>query len=241
MNAEARHTCPSCGNELSGATESCPVCMLREALAGWVESGESSASEGTVKPTPEQAAQRFEHYELLKGEDGKPVELSRGAMGVTYKASDIDLHCPVTLKVISEKYLADESARLRFLREARAAASVQDILWKECNRRLFRYYRTLAPQLLNSFREMEPLFSAGFCGCNAGLFREALHQVYIPRIHRGNAFFAANVLGARGPLLSVLAHFFERGCWGSLVETGVEGQSLSAEHASRRQHHHPWE
>jgi hypothetical protein len=31
----------------------------------------------------------------------------------------------VTLKVISEKYLDDESARLRFLREARAAASVR--------------------------------------------------------------------------------------------------------------------
>ena len=46
-------------------------------------------------------------------------------MGVTYKAIDVDLHCPVTLKVISEKYLGDESARLRFLREARAAASVR--------------------------------------------------------------------------------------------------------------------
>ena len=31
----------------------------------------------------------------------------------------------MTLKVISEKYLGDESARLRFLREARAAASVR--------------------------------------------------------------------------------------------------------------------
>jgi eukaryotic-like serine/threonine-protein kinase len=31
----------------------------------------------------------------------------------------------VTLKVISERYLGDESARLRFLREARAAASVR--------------------------------------------------------------------------------------------------------------------
>ena len=30
--------------------------------------------------------------------------------------------------------------------------------WKECNRRLFHYYRMLAPQLPNSFREMEPLF-----------------------------------------------------------------------------------
>ena len=46
-------------------------------------------------------------------------------MGVTYKAFDVDLRCPVTLKVISERYLGDEAARLRFLREARAAASVR--------------------------------------------------------------------------------------------------------------------
>ena len=46
-------------------------------------------------------------------------------MGITYKAFDVDLQCPVTLKVISERYLGDESARLRFLREARAAASVR--------------------------------------------------------------------------------------------------------------------
>src|ERR1700736_5979387 len=46
-------------------------------------------------------------------------------MGVTYKAFDVDLRCAVTLKVISERYLGDESARLRFLREARAAASVR--------------------------------------------------------------------------------------------------------------------
>jgi hypothetical protein len=31
------------------------------------------------------------------------------------------------------------------------------------------------------------------------------------------------------PLLSVLAYFFEHGRWGSLVETAVEGQSLTAE------------
>jgi hypothetical protein len=105
--------------------EFCPVCMLRKGLAGGVESGESSASEDTVKSTAEQATQRFEHYELVTGEDGKPVELGRGAMGVTYKAFDVDLHCPVTLKVISEQYLGDESARLRFLREARAAARLR--------------------------------------------------------------------------------------------------------------------
>ena len=101
--------------------------------------------------------------------------------------------------------------------------------WKECNRRLFHYYRTLAPQLPASFKEMEPLFLAVICGCNAGLFREALHEVYIPRIQRGNASFAGNVLGARGPLLSVLVHFFENGHWGSLVEAAEKEQSLTAE------------
>ena len=126
MKTEPQRTCPSCGNEFSGAMEFCPVCMLRKGLAGGVESGGSSASEDTFEPaTLNEPAPRFEHYELVTGEDGKPVELGRGAMGITYKAFDVDLHCPVTLKVINERYLGDESARLRFLREARAAASVR--------------------------------------------------------------------------------------------------------------------
>jgi serine/threonine protein kinase len=126
MSTESQRTCPSCGNEFSGAMEFCPVCMLRRALPGTAESGASSVSEDTVEATtPERPAQRFEHYQLMTGEDGKPVELGRGAMGVTYKALDVDLRCAVALKVISEKYLGDESARLRFLREARAAASVR--------------------------------------------------------------------------------------------------------------------
>src|SRR6476660_10443996 len=83
--------------------------------------------------------------------------------------------------------------------------SQQTDAWKECNRRLYEYYRTLAPRLPDSFREIEPLFLAVICGCKAGLFREALHEIYIPRIQRGDTSFAANVLGARGALLSVLA------------------------------------
>src|SRR6202022_3122716 len=125
MSMEPQRTCPSCGNELSGVMEFCPVCMLRTGLAGGVESGESSASEETIKSTPEQEKQRFEHYQLVNSADGTPVELGRGAMGVTYKAFDVDLRCTVTLKVISEKYLGDAPARLRFLREARSAASVR--------------------------------------------------------------------------------------------------------------------
>ena len=107
--------------------------------------------------------------------------------------------------------------------------SQQTNAWKECNRRLYHHYATLAPQLPNSFTEMEPLFSAVISGCNAGLFREALHEVYIPRIQRGNAYFASKVLGATGRLLSVLVHFFEDRRWESAIETATEGQSLSAE------------
>jgi hypothetical protein len=107
--------------------------------------------------------------------------------------------------------------------------SQQTEAWEECNRRLFYYYRTIAPQLPDSFSDMEPLFLAVICGCNAGMFREALHEVYVPRIQRGDAFFAAKVLGAGGTLLSVLAHFFEQGRWDSPVEIAVEGQSLTAE------------
>src|SRR6516164_3163363 len=101
--------------------------------------------------------------------------------------------------------------------------------WKECNRRLYEHYRTLAPQLPDSFRGMEPLFLAVISGCKAGLFRKALHEVYVPRIQRGEVYFTANVLGARGALLSVVVHFFEHGRWGTFAQTELEGQNLMAE------------
>jgi hypothetical protein len=118
--------CKACGASFSatGENEFCPVCMLRKALAGSVESDKSSSFQ-PVEPALGHAVQRFEHYELALDEDGQPLELGRGAMGITYKAFDINLRCPVTLKVISERYLGDEAARLRFVREARAAASVR--------------------------------------------------------------------------------------------------------------------
>ena len=34
MKGEETRTCRACGNEISGAMEFCPVCMLRQALAG---------------------------------------------------------------------------------------------------------------------------------------------------------------------------------------------------------------
>src|SRR6516164_180339 len=107
------------------------------------------------------------------------------------------------------------------LRSQHAAA------WREANRRLYEHYRMLAPALPESVRDLEALFLAASCGCRAGLLRDALHEVYLPRIQRGDAHFAAKVLGARGALLSVLAHFFDQGRWGALVARGAEGHSLT--------------
>jgi hypothetical protein len=70
--------------------------------------------------------------------------------------------------------------------------------WKQANRRLYHHYQAMAPPLPESVRAMEPLFLAVICGCQAGLFRDALHGVYLPRIQRGDASFAAQVLGAWG-------------------------------------------
>src|SRR5262245_47265440 len=104
--------------------EFCPVCALRQALGDEAEFEELYLQD-TAESAAHHTAYRFEHYEVMLDDDGMPIELGRGAMGITYKAFDIDLRCPVTLKVINERYLRHEPARLRFLREARVAASVR--------------------------------------------------------------------------------------------------------------------
>jgi serine/threonine protein kinase len=87
--------------------------------------GEAEDGPGTVELKPNADELRFGHYRILQRDDGQPFELGRGAMGITYLAFDVELHRQVTLKVINSRYLNDESARTRFVREARAAAAVR--------------------------------------------------------------------------------------------------------------------
>jgi serine/threonine protein kinase len=103
-----------CGALLADDSAYCPVCALQQALGTQTYSDSNSASE-----------LRFEHYTVLQNAEGKPFELGHGGMGVTYKAFDVHLQCPVALKIINAQLFGNDSARLRFVREARAAASVR--------------------------------------------------------------------------------------------------------------------
>ena len=82
-----------------------------------VEGGEAAIS-------PADLGTRFEHYEILARADGSLWELGRGAMGVTYKAMDVNLRVPVALKVINGRFSGQPGARLRFLREAQSSAQL---------------------------------------------------------------------------------------------------------------------
>jgi hypothetical protein len=74
----------------------CPVCLLRRAMQ----------PEATVEDDLSEDG-RFDHYQLIRREDGALYELGHGAMGVTYKAFDTVLHHPVALKVIDARVAAD--------------------------------------------------------------------------------------------------------------------------------------
>src|SRR5215831_13652840 len=110
---EAR-TCPVCGTKFFATAdrEFCPVCILHGAFGAESAATQkpgpiSGLADSPVETEGRSQARRFEHYEVMLDESGRPIELGRGAMGITYKALDVDLRCPVTLKVISERYLGD--------------------------------------------------------------------------------------------------------------------------------------
>jgi serine/threonine protein kinase/Tfp pilus assembly protein PilF len=116
-------TCPNCGavlEETSGGRVGCMSCLLRAGIGSEQETLQGStphAFEGGV---------RFGVYEIDCHADGSLYELGRGAMGVTYRATDTSLQRKVALKIIKID-IAERSAdaRERFTREARAAAALR--------------------------------------------------------------------------------------------------------------------
>jgi serine/threonine protein kinase/tetratricopeptide (TPR) repeat protein len=72
------------------------------------------------------AAARFGDFEILGAPDGRPIELGRGGMGVTYRARQVSMGGrEVALKVINPALLGDDGIRKRFLREAQIAGAIE--------------------------------------------------------------------------------------------------------------------
>jgi serine/threonine protein kinase/Tfp pilus assembly protein PilF len=87
--------------------------------------GEAEVSQGST-PKPFEGGELFGVYEIDRREDGSLYELGRGAMGVTYRATDTTLQRKVALKIIkSDIAKRSVEARERFMREARAAAALR--------------------------------------------------------------------------------------------------------------------
>ena len=120
----ATQSCLACGRPLlrRGPGGECLRCLV-----GLIDlpHEESPGVEGSATDRSKPEPLRYAHFEVDTGEDGFPVELGAGAMGVTYRARDTILHSIVALKVIAPHLAKNATARARFLREARAAAQLQ--------------------------------------------------------------------------------------------------------------------
>src|SRR6266705_2426019 len=114
-------TCPTCGASLEetfGGGGGCMFCLLQAGIGSEQEVAQDSTPDALAGGT------RFGAYEIDSHADGSLCELGRGAMGVTYRATDTSLQRKVALKIIKTD-IAERSAdaRERFVREARAAAA----------------------------------------------------------------------------------------------------------------------
>src|SRR6476620_3681038 len=124
MQSPARQisTCPTCGaalEETPGGGLGCMSCLLRAGIGS-----EEVAQDST--PNALENGGRFGVYEIDCHADGSLCELGRGAMGVTYRATDTSLQRKVALKIIKiDIATRSANARERFMREARAAAALR--------------------------------------------------------------------------------------------------------------------
>jgi serine/threonine protein kinase/Tfp pilus assembly protein PilF len=116
-------TCPNCGGMLEQTSVDgvgCMFCLLQAGIGSEKEVAQGSSSDGS------EDGMRFGVYEIDCHADGSLYELGRGAMGVTYRATDTSLQRKVALKIIKmDVAQRSADARERFVREARAAAALR--------------------------------------------------------------------------------------------------------------------
>ncbi len=87
------------------------------------------------------------HYKVLE-------EISRGGMGIVYKALDLKLNREVALKVLPPELVTDPDRKRRFVQEAQAAAAL-----KHPNIATMRWLK------LRAHLRSRPAFSEGRSSC----------------------------------------------------------------------------
>jgi len=83
--------------------------------------------------------------------------------------------------------------------------------WREGHRRLYERLKASVPRRPDGLDGLQPIYQAVAHGCLAGLWEEALAEVYIDRVLRGtrnDGFSSWKQLGAFGANLSALAYLF---------------------------------
>jgi hypothetical protein len=108
---QSAKSCAVCGVPLNAGSGDtlCPVCSLRSSLDP--ESAHADPENDLTVAEPagtveEPSPRRFGHYEIATRPDGTLHELGHGAIGITFKAIDVNLRIPVTLKVLNKSRLA---------------------------------------------------------------------------------------------------------------------------------------
>ena len=101
------------------------------------------------------------------------------------------------------------------VREYFAERTVREfnISWKKANLLLCSHFSMRAQAKPSTPPEMETLCRAIIHGCAGGDYHRMLHELYLPRMMRGEKEYAVNTLGMLGSVVMVLGHFFEDSQW----------------------------
>lgn len=96
------------------------------------------------------------------------------------------------------------------IREHFAAAGENELAFQDAHRRLYEHLKKSTPEFPEDLKEMMPLYHAITHGCRSGMHEDAMFNVLVKRIWRGNEVYSLKKMGAFGTDLAAAASFFDR-------------------------------